>query len=605
MSATRIRLLPEELVNQIAAGEVIERPAAAVKELVENALDAGATRVDVRTREGGLAQICVEDDGFGMNAEELSLSLTRHATSKLPAGDLSAIASFGFRGEALPSIGSISRLALTSRATGANEAWALEVEGGKIGALKPASHPRGTRIDVRDLFYATPARLKFMKTVSTEYDHILDALERLAMAWPHVSFSLTEEGRRPWRVEAVPGLLQEARRLRLGAILGAEFAHNAIPLEAERQNVKLSGWAGLPTLNRSHARDQYLFVNGRPVRDRLLLGAVKAAYGNLIPHGRHAVLALFLDLPLHDVDVNVHPAKSEVRFRDAALIRGLLVSTLRATLEAHAGQTTHTLSDAALAAFRPQTFPPAFSAPFSSPTIPSYVSPQAYVPAQQAMQGFSDVAQPAGRTETQPQHVPTVTPDHYPLGAALAQLHDTYIVAATAQGLVLVDQHAAHERLTFERMKRDLAEGGVKRQGLLMPEIVELGEAAARRVAAKADELAELGLVLELFGATAIAVREIPALLAGRMDVQALVRDLDGDLAEWGSAVTLKEKLEHVCATMACHGSVRAGRSLNTTEMNALLRSMEATPFSGQCNHGRPTYIELKLSDIEKLFERK
>lgn len=606
MTASPIRLLPEELINQIAAGEVIERPAAAVKELVENALDAGARRIDVRTREGGLAQILVEDDGGGMGAEDMPLALSRHATSKLPEGDLFSISSFGFRGEALPSIASISRMTLVSRKAGADEAAALECEAGKMGRVKPAALPRGTRIDVRDLFFATPARLKFMKTMATEYDHILDAMERLAMAWPHVAFSLEEEGRRPWRVEAVPGLLNDARRHRLGAILGRDFSDNAMPLDAVRQSVRLTGWAGLPTINRAHARDQYLFVNNRPVRDRVLLGAVKAAYGDLIPHGRHAVLALFLDMPLEEVDVNVHPAKLEVRFKDAALVRGLIISTLRAALAAHAGQTANTLSSGALEAFRSTPQQEGFSA-LSSGALP----PEAYTPAaflQSPLQGFAEMAPPSGgRAASLQNHAPHAAQDtaRYPLGAAVAQIHETYIVAETPESLILVDQHAAHERLTYERMKKDLAEGGVKRQGLLLPEVVELDAARVRRLAEKADDLAALGLVLEPFGGTAVIVQEIPALLAGRLAIPDFIKDLADDLAEWGTAASLREKLEHVCATMACHGSVRAGRALTREEMNALLRAMEATPFSGQCNHGRPTYIELRRSDIERLFQRK
>lgn len=596
MSTPRIRLLPDELVNQIAAGEVIERPAAAVKELVENALDAGATRIDVSTREGGLARICVEDDGSGMNGQELALAVRRHATSKLESDDLSAIASFGFRGEALPSIGSISRMTLTSRPRGAGEAYTLAIEGGREGLVQPASLPRGTRIEVRDLFYAVPARLKFMKTVATEYDHIRETLERLAMAWPHVAFSLSEEGRRPFRVDAVPGLLAEARRIRLGAILGEEFAAAAVPVEAQRQGMRLSGWAGLPALSRAHAREQHLFVNNRPVRDRLLLGAVRAGYGDVLPHGRHPVLALFLDVPLDEVDVNVHPAKSEVRFKDSALVRGMIVSALRAALAAvppMQGAAAH--AGAALAAFRP-------FAPVSGAAAPSFLQS-----AQAPFQGFAEMAAPAMRAPGAPedrQGPEAEEARRYPLGAARAQIHDTYIIAETMDGFVLVDQHAAHERLMYEGLKKDMAEGGVRRQGLLMPEIVELGEAAARRVAEKADELLALGLGLELFGSTAVAVREVPSLFGGRGDIARLVRDIADDIAEWGRAASLTDKLEHLCATMACHGSVRAGRRLNLTEMNALLRAMEATPFSGQCNHGRPTSIELKKADIEKLFER-
>jgi DNA mismatch repair protein MutL len=591
-----IRLLPSHLVNQIAAGEVIERPAAVVKELVENSLDAGATRVDVTTREGGVSLIVVQDNGSGMNADEMALAVERHATSKLPEDDLNTIASFGFRGEALPSIASVSRLTLTSHAQGMDDAWELMVDGGKKFPVKPASLTHGTRIEVRDLFYATPARLKFLKSLPTEYGHIVEALERLAMAWPQVSFSLGEEGRKPWRVEAASGDFIESRRARLGVILGADFAANAVSVDAERGGVRLSGWIGLPTLNRAFARDQYLFVNNRPVRDRVLLGAVKAAYGDLIPHGRHAVVALFLDMPMHEVDVNVHPAKSEVRFRDGALIRGLIISTLRQALHAEAKTTSNTLSDATLQSFQ-NRIAIGGSGQFAYDL-------QRPLGSQNTLSGFSDVAQPFGRDFTVQDNAPQQECDDYPLGAALAQIHETYIVAQTKDGLVLVDQHAAHERLVYERMKAALAQDGVKRQGLLLPEVVELGEADANRLLEKQHELAELGLVLESFGGASVVVREIPALL-NKADIPKLIKDLAAEIAEWGHAISLKDKLEEVCSTMACHGSVRAGRALSRDEMNALLRQMEATPFSGQCNHGRPTYIELKFSDVEKLFQRR
>lgn len=602
-----IRLLPSHLVNQIAAGEVIERPAAVVKELVENALDAGATRVDVTTREGGVSAITVQDNGDGMTRDDIKLAVERHATSKLPEDNLEMISSFGFRGEALPSIASVSRMTIASRKRGNSDAWQLQIDGGEMRDIKPTSLSEGTRIDVQDLFYATPARLKFLKSLPTEYGHILETLERLAMAWPNVSFSLSEEGRKPWRCEAVPGLFPEQRKARLGAILGADFANNAVLVDASRGGVNLSGWIGLPTLNRAFARDQYLFVNNRPVRDRVLLGAVKAAYGDLIPHGRHAVVALFLDMPMAEVDINVHPAKLEVRFRDGALIRGLIISTLRQALHAEAKITSNTLSDATLQSFQAsQSFQRA--APYGGQ--PSY-NWQPPVEQQRSMSGFSDVAQPFAKqyinndfvAATQQDNSPVEAQD-YPLGAALAQIHETYIVAQTGDGLVLVDQHAAHERLTYERMKAALASGGVKRQGLLIPEVVELSELDATRILEKQSEFAELGLILESFGGNAIVVHEIPALL-NKTNIQKLIQDLAAEIGEWGHAISLKEKLEEVCSTIACHGSIRAGRALTREEMNALLRQMEATPHSGQCNHGRPTYIELKFSDVEKLFQRK
>ena len=603
-----IRLLPSHLVNQIAAGEVIERPAAVVKELVENALDAGASRVDITTREGGVSAITVQDNGSGMSAADIQLAVERHATSKLPEDNLEFISSFGFRGEALPSIASVSRMTITSRQRGSSDAWQLHIDGGVMQPIKPASLSEGTRIDVQDLFFATPARLKFLKSLPTEYGHILEALERLAMAWPAVSFSLSEEGRKPWRSEAVLGLFPQQRKARLGHVLGADFEANAVPVEAMRGGVTLTGWIGLPTLNRAFARDQYLFVNNRPVRDRVLLGAVKAAYGDLIPHGRHAVVALFLDMPMAEVDVNVHPAKLEVRFRDGALIRGLIISTLRQALHAQANVTSNTLSEATINSFQNRIAMPSGTAlPQQAARAYDWQRP---LDAQPNLSGFSEVAQPFGRDFTvsiQQDNAPLNRLEEqqdYPLGAALAQIHETYIVAQTADGLVLVDQHAAHERLVYERMKASLAGAGVKRQGLLIPEVVELSDADAARLLEKQNEFAELGLVLEAFGGNAIMVREIPALLE-KTNIQKLVQDLASEIAEWGHAISLKEKLEEVCSTMACHGSVRAGRALSRDEMNALLRQMEATPHSGQCNHGRPTYIELKFSDVEKLFQRK
>ncbi len=578
-----IRVLPDSLINRIAAGEVIERPAAAVKELVENALDAGARRIAVRTQEGGTSRIAVTDDGGGMSRDDLLLAVRRHATSKLPGDDLERIGSFGFRGEALAAIGAAARLTIASRQRGADAAWEIAVDGGKVRGPKPSSLAAGTHVEVRDLFYATPARLKFLKSPASEYGHVLEALERIAMSWPEAGFTLTEEGRRVFRVEPEGGLLPGQRRARLCAILGPEFADNAVSVESARDNATLSGWIGLPTLNRPHGRDQHLFVNARPVRDRALLGMVRAAYGDLIPHGRHAVVALFLTLPPEEVDVNVHPAKLEVRFRDANLVRGLIVSTLRDALQKNAGLVANTLAVAALSSFQAPSAPARPSAP--------------------GLGGFADIARPLAR----PQDAPPPAPEesaHYPLGAALAQLHETYIVAQTGDGLVLVDQHAAHERLTYERMKAALKKDGVARQGLLIPEVVELGEAQAARLVRRADELAELGLVIEPFGGPAVVVREVPALM-DKDDVPGLIKDLAAEIAEWDTPVSLKERLESVCATLACHGSVRAGRRLSQAEMNALLRDMESTPHAGQCNHGRPAYVELKRADIEKLFHRR
>jgi DNA mismatch repair protein MutL len=602
-----IRQLPPVLVNRIAAGEVVERPASAVKELVENAIDAGATRIEVALRDGGQSLIAVVDDGIGMSAEELALAVERHCTSKLPDDDLLRIRSLGFRGEALPSIGAVSRLVITSRKRGADAAWSLAVEGGVKGAPQPAAHGAGTRVEVRDLFYATPARLKFMKTPRSERDQAVDVVQRLAMAYPEISFAVTgDENRVLLRLNAVAPALdrdpQAARRDRLAAILGASFAENALMLDARREGVRLTGLAGLPTLNRATARDQYLFVNGRPVRDKLLVGAVRGAYQDFLARDRHPMVALFLDLPEDEVDVNVHPAKAEVRFRDAGLVRGLIVGALRQALAAAGHRAATTVAASAVAAFRPggERAPHlGWGAPpvaFSRGLAEAAADYQAPLTDDLGL-GLAVAAPPAPDDAA-------VERQSYPLGAARAQLHETYIVAQTQDGIVIVDQHAAHERLVYERMKEALAERGVARQILLLPEVVELEEAAASRLAARAGELAELGLVLEAFGNGAVVVREVPALL-GETNVQGLVRDLADELAELGDALALKERLEEVCGTLACHGSVRAGRRLTQAEMDALLRQMEATPHSGQCNHGRPTYVELRLADIERLFGRR
>jgi DNA mismatch repair protein MutL len=608
-----IRLLPPTLVNQIAAGEVVERPASAVKELVENALDAGASRIEVVLVEGGQALISVTDDGHGMAPDELALAVERHATSKLPDDDLVHIRHLGFRGEALPSIGSVARLILTSRPKDAETAWSLSVEGGAKGEPMPAAHPPGTRIEVRDLFYATPARLKFLKAPRTELSHAVDMLERLAMAHPAVAFSLTDAARPVLKLAAHKGEPAAALLARLGAIIGRDFADNAVRLDAERDGIRLTGWAGLPTFNKGTSAYQYLFVNGRPVKDRLVIGAVRGAYQDVLGHDRHPVVALFVALPPDAVDVNVHPAKAEVRFRDAGMVRGLIVSAIRHALAQAGHRTASTISESALGALgaaaapRPQQ---PYHYQWQPQARPSHHQIQqaaaGQAPLGQAPLGLSEhlpgLALPPGApTEAMPADPGEIA---YPLGAARTQLHDTYIVAETSDGMVIVDQHAAHERLVLERMKTAMAAGTVKTQTLLLPEIVELGEAACARIAEAGPTLAALGLVVEPFGNGAVMVRETPALL-GECDVQPLVRDLADDLAEWGEALKLKEKLTDICATMACHGSVRAGRRLSIAEMNALLRQMEATPLSGQCNHGRPTHVTLKLADIEKLFGRR
>ena len=594
-----IRLLPETLVNRIAAGEVVERPASAVKELVENSLDAGATRIEVSLRDGGAAHISVTDDGCGMTRDDLTLAVTRHATSKLPGDDLFAINSLGFRGEALPSMAAVARLTLTSRISDADNAWSLHVAGGDREEPKPAALARGTRVEVADLFYAVPARLKFLKTARTEIARALDAVRRLAMAHPHVTFSFDADGGAPKVLAATSGDLFDARLARLAQVMGRDFADNALPISAERSEMILTGHIGLPTLNRGLPDKQFLFVNGRPVRDKLLLGAVRGAYQDFLARNRHPLLALYLELLSREVDVNVHPAKTEVRFRDAGSVRGLIVGALRYALAEAGHRAATTVSDFALGAMRPGADGGRGATPFSSR---SSAQPRGLAEDSLRYQAPLDAippTAPAFAVETE-----SDAAESFPLGAARAQLHETYIVAQTADGMVIVDQHAAHERLVYETMKRALENGSVARQGLLIHEVVDLDEAAAAALVTRAEELAALGLVLDSFGPGSVVVRETPALL-GEMDIAGLVRDLAGEIAEMDAALSLKERLQDVCSTMACHGSVRAGRRLKADEMNALLREMEATPHSGQCNHGRPTYVELHLADIEKLFGRR
>jgi len=588
-----IRRLPETVVNRIAAGEVVERPASAVKELVENALDAGAAHIDVTLRDGGQTLIAVVDDGRGMTADELSLAVERHATSKLADDDLVDIRTLGFRGEALPSIGAVSRMQLTSRPADAAEAWSLSIAGGRVGQPEPAAHPPGTRVEVRDLFYATPARLKFLKTPRTEQSRAVEVVQRLAMAHPAVGFTLSDGARTPVKLPPVKGDLFDARLERLCAIMGRDFAANAMVIDAEREGMHLTGHAGLPTYNRGNAAKQFLFVNGRPVRDKLLVGAVRGAYREFLASDRHPLLALYLDVPPDVVDINVHPAKTEVRFRDEGLVRGLIVGALKHALAAAGHRASTTVAGAALGAFRPGAAPRPYPAPLPSrggaglyERAADFMAPLGAAPEARAVEPMADAEA------------------DYPLGVARAQLHETYVVAQTVDGVVIVDQHAAHERLTQERIKQSLENGGVARQGLLIPEVVEMEDAACERVIARADELAELGLVVEPFGTGAVVVRETPALL-GESDIKGLIHDLADDFAELGEGVALDQRIGDVCATMACHSSIRAGRRLNADEMNSLLREMEATPHSGQCSHGRPTYVELKLADIEKLFGRR
>ena len=597
----RIRRLPDHVIDRIAAGEVVERPASVVKEVVENALDAGARDIEIVTERGGKALIRVTDDGVGIDKDALPLAVERHATSKLADDDPGAVTTLGFRGEALASIGSVSELEIASRTGDADPAWMIRVDHGAVIAPRPAALGSGTRIEVRDLFARVPARLKFLKSDNAESQAISEVVRRLALANPEVGISLVSNGRIVIDAPPVPDgdLGRRARQ-----ILGDGFARDSLGIEADREGVRLYGIAGLPTANRATSRDQYLLVNGRPVRDKVLLGAVRAGYRDVLPSDRHAALVLFIALDPGEVDVNVHPAKTEVRFRDAGLVRGLVVSALRHALEDMRPQAATAQTISALSAFRPGGSPGP-----STPSWPRQAPSPAFAP------GFADAGAlsaelirpsadvrapvPAGPAPAAPEPV-----SEHPLGAARAQVHETYVVAQTGDGLVIVDQHAAHERLVYERLKSGIARDGVARQILLIPEIVDLAPADADRLLDRAGELAALGLVVEPFGPGAVAVREVPAML-GDFNVGGLVRDLVDDIADLDQSTRLEARIDHVAATMACYGSVRSGRRLQPEEMDALLREMERTPNSGQCNHGRPTFIELKLADIEKLFSRR
>ena len=593
----RIRRLPDHLVNRIAAGEVVERPASVVKELVENALDAGATRITVTMEEGGRRLVLVEDDGQGMEAAELPLALQRHATSKLRDEQLIAIHTLGFRGEALPSIAAVARLSITSRSAAAESAWRIRAEAGAIGAVEPAAGSPGTRVEVRDLFFNLPARLKFLKSPRSENGAALEVMRRLAMAAPQVHMRLLQDGRRPLDLEPVAAGGEEADLSRIAALIGRDFAANALRLEAEREGITLTGYAGLPTLSRNHARHQYLFVNGRPVQDRLLRACLRAAYSDLLFRDRHPVAALFLRLPAERVDVNVHPQKSEVRFREPELVRGLVIGTLKRALAEHGHRSAVTVQGAALGRVSTGRFPtgaggrtgPRQPALAGLAEAPARFDPAALAVALQA---------PA---EPSPERESAVGP----LGRARAQILDAYILAENGEGLVIVDQHAAHERIVYEGMKAQLREGGVARQLLLMPEVVELEESERAILLEHAATLAELGILLEPFGGGAVIVREMPALLGEAGMLAELLRDVAQELESCGEALSLRESLERVLARMACHGSIRAGRRLSVAEMDALLRQIEQTPYSAQCNHGRPTYITLDRSGLERLFARR
>lgn len=566
-------------MNRIAAGEVIERPASVVKELVENAIDAGASQIDIAFRGGGKSLIRVSDDGIGMGPDDLALAIERHATSKLADDDLIDIRFLGFRGEALPSIGAVSRLAISSRPRSGGVAHQITVEGGHLTPPRPAALKLGTEIDVRDLFFATPARLKFLKADRTETVEAAEVVRRMALAHPEAGFSFVTEERR-----LVDVLKDEGEEARIRRILGAEFMENAVSFELEREGVRVRGHAGLPTAARANSNQQYMFVNGRSVRDKLISGAIRGAYADVLPSGRFPALVLFLDCPPERVDVNVHPAKAEVRFRDGGLVRGLIVSAIRDALAGRRAPDTR-LSRQTLSSFR-NVMP----RPFNHRGFD-----------EEEKQAALAMAMPPASA---PMPEPAAAQPNYPLGQARAQIHDNYIVAQTMDGFVLVDQHAAHERLVYERLKRERADRGIETQPLLVPEVVDLDPVEVERLAAAAEMLARGGLVLEAFGDGAVIIREVPAAIGGA-DVSGIVRDVADGLAELGVATGLEDRINHVLATMACHNSVRSGRKLRPEEMNALLREMEATPNSGQCNHGRPTFIELKLADIEKLFGRR
>jgi len=604
----QIRQLDDAAINRIAAGEVVERPASAVKELVENAIDAGARRISVDIADGGKTLIRVADDGCGMTGDDLPLALSRHATSKIDGTDLLNIHSFGFRGEALPSLGAVGRLTITSRAQG-HDGVQISVSGSAETPVKPAALNRGTVVELRDLFYATPARLKFMRTDRAELGAVVDIIKRLAMAEPAIGFSLRDvsdgKDRILFRVDPESGDLFDALHGRLRQVLGAEFAENALPIDATRDGVRLTGYAALPTYSRGAAVMQFFFVNGRPVRDKLLLGALRGAYADFLSRDRHPAVALFIDCDPHLVDVNVHPAKSEVRFQDAGSVRGLVVSSLRHALANAGHRSSTTVAGATLGAMQPekphqpiyQMDRPSQSARSASYT---YQAPSAEA-ASTASFGFAETPAVSARVE---QVIETQTPDpSHPLGAARAQVHENYIIAQTETGIVIVDQHAAHERLVYEKLKSQMRENGVAAQALLIPEIIELSSHKAALILGLADELAALGLGIEPFGGSAIAVRETPAIL-GSVNATALIRDVLDELADWGDSQLVQSKIEAILSRVACHGSIRSGRQMRAEEMNALLRDMERTPHSGQCNHGRPTYVELKLSDIERLFGR-
>jgi DNA mismatch repair protein MutL len=584
----KIRLLPPTLINQIAAGEVVERPASVIKELVENSIDAGATSIEILLRDGGRSYMAVIDNGSGMEPEDLNLAVERHATSKLAEENLFHITTLGFRGEALPSIGSVSRLKITSHPQSQPTAWSVSVEGGVKSELEPASFPVGTKIEVRDLFYATPARLKFLRTPATETTHIVECIQRLAMAYPKISFLLKEDK----RLLAHYPLSGEPLK-RLSAIMGDEFADNAIEINIDKDDMQLKGFAGLPTLNRANSNLQFLFVNGRPVKDKLLNHAIRIAYQDYLANNRYPLVALFLTLPLDQVDMNVHPAKTEVRFRESGNVRNFMVSALKAAIQQAGFRSSTTVAQTAISSFKPSVQPRLQPSSFPQQSYKTYSAPR---PATNP--GFSE-----------PERVIPTPPKNddfnvYPLGHARCQVHDTYVIAETNNSIVIVDQHAVHERIVYEDLKTHLNKNSIPRQLLLIPEIIELNDKQQKLLLDNQHQLEQYGLVIEQFGGTSILVREVPAILADS-NIRQMVKDIVDELEEMGQSQNIQNKTEEILSTLACHGSIRAGRKLALDEMNALLRKMEATPFSGQCNHGRPTYVELKQTDIEKLFGRR
>ncbi len=594
----RIRHLPDYLVNQIAAGEVIERPSAALKEIVENAIDAGATMVDIDLRDGGKSLIRVRDNGTGMTHDELLACIERHATSKLPDDDLVHIEHLGFRGEALPSIGSVSRLSITTKHESETSAWTLSVEGGSKSKPSPAAHPQGSTVEVRDLFYATPARLKFLKTDRAEYAAAKDVIIRIAMAHPHVGFLLHHNDVKGLHLKPHHGGNAESYKKRLTELLGVDFTQNAVPIDTMRDGVHVNGYAGLPSYNRGTPQHQFLFVNGRPVKDRLLLGCVRAAYSDLLSRDRHPVVVVYINIPAQDVDVNVHPAKAEVRFRDAGLVRGAIISALKQSLITAGQKTSSTISNFALGSFKQ---------PSNLSSMPMtggyYQQKTSYGQLAEKVENFyapvMDFA-PSSR----PQDVIEQN-EAYPLGTARTQLHENYIISQTPDGIVLIDQHAAHERLVYEKLKAQMSLGDLPSQGLLVPEIIDMDDVSAQNLFDKSALFKKFGLDIELFGQGSIAVHATPAILGNRINIKKMIFDIADDLNDQDTSTLLEEKINSVLSTMACHGSVRSGRQLNMEEMNALLRQMEHTKNSGHCNHGRPTYIELSLKDIEKLFQRR